>query len=155
MKQGSPKILTDSDMDIEIGLELDCHTLSTHSPNWPIATTELRDMEIGIAVTFKVQIKLCVIFLVERRIYVNMCRDMDRDFLIPMLQTQLVHHSFARQSAYSASRLNLQIMQDLEYMVRNQASRKGKISLLKGVTGVLHPGIMTALVSSLSIMNSK
>ena len=38
-------------------------------------------------------------------------------------------------------------LQDLEYIIRNQADRKSDISLLRGVTGVLHSGLMSALVS--------
>ena len=42
---------------------------------------------------------------------------------------------------------NLQsCLQDLKYIVRNQANQKQTISLLKGVTGILHSGLMSALV---------
>jgi len=36
--------------------------------------------------------------------------------------------------------------QELDYIVRNQANRKDKINLLKKVSGVLYPGLMTALI---------
>ena len=37
-------------------------------------------------------------------------------------------------------------VQGIEYIVTNQANRKEKLSLLKGVSGVLYPGLMSALV---------
>ena len=40
-------------------------------------------------------------------------------------------------------------MQGIEYIVTNQAKRKEKLSLLKGVSGVLYPGLMSALVRPL------
>ena len=37
-------------------------------------------------------------------------------------------------------------LQDLRYVVRNQADKTSKIEILKGVSGVLQSGLMTALV---------
>lgn len=43
------------------------------------------------------------------------------------------------------------VEQGVEYLVKNQANRKEKISLLKDVSGVLYPGLMTALVRQLTL----
>ena len=37
-------------------------------------------------------------------------------------------------------------LQDVHYLVKNIADKKETISLLKGVSGILYPGLMTALV---------
>ncbi len=41
------------------------------------------------------------------------------------------------------------MLQDLEYIVKNSANRRQKISLLSKVSGSLYPGELTALVSKL------
>ena len=38
------------------------------------------------------------------------------------------------------------LLQDVHYIVKNIADKKESLSLLKGVSGILYPGLMTALV---------
>ena len=44
--------------------------------------------------------------------------------------------------------LSLDVLQDLEFIIPNQADKKSKISLVNKVSGILYPGLMSALVSN-------